>query len=287
MQAKSVILILAVALTGMAIAIVYSLDQYNNIIDSKEKISLNGANSSEPITKSKTLGQPGSYSIENAIPLCVITFDDGYSSQYGAYTYMASKGIRGTIYVITDLIGHRGSLTYLTLEQLHEIYNAGWDIGSHTDSHPDMTNLTEQQSEEHIEKAYDYLILYGFTRSAHHFAYPFGAYNDKAITALQAQGVLTARTVDGGYETLPYNMFRLKAQGGNNVTLTRSYIDSAMASGKTVFLIFHVLTEGTPQNNDEYKLSDFHDIIDYIVKKKLKCMTISEWYNYAQNMSRR
>ena len=74
----------------------------------------------------------------------LITIDDGYRSAYEiAYPILRRHGYTAALFVYTDFIG--SSAKSLTWEQLEEMKAAGFDVGSHTMTHCD---LTEKRAEE-------------------------------------------------------------------------------------------------------------------------------------------
>lgn len=71
---------------------------------------------------------------------CVaLTFDDGWSGVYNyAYPILKRYGGTATLYVYTNYVDVGGRS--MTWEQYREMLAAGFEIGSHTVSHPDLTN---------------------------------------------------------------------------------------------------------------------------------------------------
>lgn len=68
-----------------------------------------------------------------ARPKMIIGFDDGYLSQHTeGYRYMSKYGLLGTIGVVSNLIGANN---YMSVAQLREMYDAGWDMVGHTQGH--------------------------------------------------------------------------------------------------------------------------------------------------------
>src|SRR5574337_745077 len=66
-------------------------------------------------------------------PTLLLMFDDGYSSQYSeAALYMGSKGLKGSIGVVSSLVGTNG---YMNAAILQTLYNSGWDLINHSASH--------------------------------------------------------------------------------------------------------------------------------------------------------
>jgi peptidoglycan/xylan/chitin deacetylase (PgdA/CDA1 family) len=73
-------------------------------------------------------------------PRCVaMTFDDGWSGVYRyAYPILKRYGATATLYLYTNYIGVGGRSN--TWDQYREMLANGFEIGSHTVSHPDLTN---------------------------------------------------------------------------------------------------------------------------------------------------
>ena len=101
----------------------------------------------------------------------VITFDDGHQSIYdNAMPIMQSYGFPGVFYIVANRIN--GSPDFVTAEQLKEMIEAGWEVGSHSYSHLDLTlnhNLADKeigQSKTDLE--------YTLATKVLTFAYPYG-----------------------------------------------------------------------------------------------------------------
>lgn len=227
------------------------------------------------------------YAGKKTRPKLVITFDDGWESQLTeAYSYMATKGLKGTCYIPFDNIG---TANYMTEANLATLYNAGWDIGNHTYNHTNLTTLgTQAEMEEEISLNTAYLNSLGFTRSSLHFAYPNGAYNDTVLLAVAAQNIKTARTVIGtaAFMTVqpPDDFYHLRIQNlGNTDALANieAKIDRCIEEGDVLFLNGHKLVV-TPTVTTEFGISDFQALMDYIKTKVdaglIDVVTISEWY---------
>ena len=77
----------------------------------------------------------------------VITIDDGYRSVYEiAYPILLKYGFTAAVFVYTDFISV-GSKA-LTWDQLREMKASGFEVGSHTASHCDLTRPLEGESDQ-------------------------------------------------------------------------------------------------------------------------------------------
>jgi peptidoglycan/xylan/chitin deacetylase (PgdA/CDA1 family) len=67
----------------------------------------------------------------------VITFDDGNEDVFkNALPIMQQYGYVGTAYIVVNYIGAEG---FDTSDEINQLITAGWEIGSHTMSHADLT----------------------------------------------------------------------------------------------------------------------------------------------------
>jgi peptidoglycan/xylan/chitin deacetylase (PgdA/CDA1 family) len=214
-----------------------------------------------------------------AMPRCVIGFDDGGVTGYTeGYSYMHGNSLNGTIYIITNFVGHTDMMT---ISQLHEMYNAGWAISNHTSDHTALAGHAAEEVAEKILDGQNYLLSNGFDRSARHLAYPSGSYDD-TVVAITHELTATARTVDGAYQPAPvvdYHLIYGKVIGKkNSLAEAKNYVDTAIMRGCTVVLGFHHIVTAA-NDNTEWSIDNFRALINYIIAKKIKCVSIDEWYN--------
>ena len=101
----------------------------------------------------------------------IITFDDGHLDNYtAAYPIMKKYGYTGVLYIVYNYIGADG---YMNAEQIQEMHANGWEVGSHSLNHYDLTKLDDAaKHKEIIESRTRLEQLLGFPILT--FAYPFG-----------------------------------------------------------------------------------------------------------------
>ena len=257
-----------------------------------------GANWTRPMTAMKIraytqTGKTGyvtfdsfSYAQET-MPRCLLTFDDGYDSIYTvAYAKMNPLGLKGTIYITKNIVEEATSpYGAITKEHLNEMYEAGWAIANHTVSHPYLDTLTQSQVKDELMGCYEWLIENGWSRAAKHVAYPYGnIITSSMIAACQSADMLTGRSIFGTSFPVQYlpvdNMYVLKSHClGIPATLAsmKVFIDKAIRNNGTINFFGHALEDGHVSGS-YWGATDFNGLIDYIVSRKIPCITIDEWY---------
>jgi len=129
----------------------------------------------------------------------VITFDDSYEDLYrDGFPIMQEYGFKGTIFVITGYIGllngwdvNLGGLKFrhLNWNQMKEIQRAGFEFGSHTINHPDLTRIGSQNIESEVRNSKSELED-RLGEEVQFISFPFGRYNREVITICRESGYL-------------------------------------------------------------------------------------------------
>lgn len=147
----------------------------------------------------------------------VLSFDDGVLGQYVfGLPILREKGWAGQLNLKSE-----GS--DLSTSQVKKMIRAGWEIASHTISHPDLTTLdanalkTELEgSKKQLEDELGVEIV--------NFCYPAGRYDDQVIAAVEAAGYRGATTVNPGLaeKSMPFELNRIRINRGDGAeTLAR------------------------------------------------------------------
>lgn len=114
----------------------------------------------------------------------VLTFDDGYLSVITeGLPVLAAHGFAGTVFLVTGLVGmtaaearkHHPDIErdLLDWRQAAELLQAGFEIGSHTVSHPDLTRLAPAEQERELADARSQLEQ-ALQTPVESLAYPYG-----------------------------------------------------------------------------------------------------------------
>jgi peptidoglycan/xylan/chitin deacetylase (PgdA/CDA1 family) len=135
----------------------------------------------------------------------VVTFDDGMRNNHNvALPILRELGIPATVFVTIDFIGGSspwvgagGDGAMLSEAELRDLVRAGWELGAHTMTHADLSQLDYEQCRREIAQSREALER-TFGVEVRTFAYPFGRYGPAALAATRDAGLLAAVTTGSG-----------------------------------------------------------------------------------------
>jgi peptidoglycan/xylan/chitin deacetylase (PgdA/CDA1 family) len=135
-----------------------------------------------------------------------ITFDDGYRSTLDAKVALDRVGYPATVFVVTDFVGGGERLSWPGIEHWQEGYSAeleslrwddlelllesGWEIGSHTRTHPFLPRVGADELEDELAGSREVLI--GRLGRCDAFAYPYGGTTPAVRLAVASSGYVAA-----------------------------------------------------------------------------------------------
>ena len=142
----------------------------------------------------------------------VISFDDGYLDVYeNAFPIMERYGFTGTVYIVANRLESDG---FLQVEQLKELIDQGWDVGSHGMTHTELTQNHALVRKEILQSRLDLENALGI--KVFSFAYPFGSLDwyisYKVYDYGYRAGVAVGNLVTHSSGTI-YNLSRREIQG--------------------------------------------------------------------------
>jgi len=158
----------------------------------------------------KTLAQPvkAPASARAASAIVTLTFDNSYESQFtNALPIMQKYKIKGTVFLETQDMAEETTDGMFTMSwpQASQWWQAGWELGSHSISNPDMTTLAGDQAE--IEFGVSWALIAKHTEALPYaFASPLGRFNDTLLAALHSLYGAHVATVEGT-DTEPFAGF--------------------------------------------------------------------------------
>lgn len=134
----------------------------------------------------------------------VITIDDGYRSAYDfAYPILKQHGFKATIFVYSDFIGT--SLNAVTWDQLREMKADGFEVGSHSVTHCDLTKKIADEDNKAFRERIEREILVSkqiidkeLSQDTRSIAYPYGKYNQSLLSICEQGGYRVGLSVQRG-----------------------------------------------------------------------------------------
>lgn len=153
----------------------------------------------------------------------VLTFDDGYLSVFEhALPVMAELGFSATVFLVTGMMGMNASQAraahadfsgdLLSWDQAESLVSAGFEIGSHTVSHPDLRRLSPAEQEQELVESKT-LLEQRLQPRVDALAYPYGYFNADLLTttARHYRQACTTRLGRCGLQADPFQLNRVDA----------------------------------------------------------------------------
>ncbi len=143
----------------------------------------------------------------------VVTFDDAYASVLErALPAMSVLGVPATVYVPTAYIAAEGALQWesmqrwldtpyedelrcMSWEDLRSLAAAGWEVGSHTSTHPKLPSLADAELAAELADS-KARCEEEIGQPCRALAYPFSAYDRRVMDAARAAGYESATILD-------------------------------------------------------------------------------------------
>lgn len=214
----------------------------------------------------------------------VFTFDDGYRNTHElSFPILKQHGLAATAFIITGLVHPKnwnGKPT-MTWQQIHELYDAGWDIESHCVTHLWLKSLSLEEKQFELKQSKDTLKEQGFDPVG--LSYPFGDWgsSDRPIPEVVKQNYKWGRCVtDIEYMDASKDRYFIPAVQMPNKDYTmeeaKKAVDGAIELKKALVLILHrVLPE---KDSLVTSVADLANFCDYVHKKvevgELRCLTL-------------
>lgn len=220
-------------------------------------------------------------------------FDDGRADNYTvAFPLLQAANLKATIYTVPSWFGTDG---YITTAQAQTMYAAGIDIANHSNTHPHLPLLTDEEQAAEFTTAKNTLDAAEMTRASAHMAYPYTQSNASGIAAMVAAGMLTGRAGGtlGSYEFMSMvNVHDGKGLYDLRLTVYPPDMDADLAAIKVKLdyikahkdigaLLFHSIG-GDQEDPYNFPEADFVEVLNYINQLGLPSMTISEWLTNYQ-----
>jgi peptidoglycan/xylan/chitin deacetylase (PgdA/CDA1 family) len=159
------------------------------------------------------------------------------------------------MYILTEDLNQPGIMTDA---QIIELKNFGFEIASHSVSHPHLTLLNTTQLDSELKNS-QIMLQNKFNVPVSNFASPYGEYNDEVIQYIKKY-YKSHRSVDVGFNAKNnFDIYNIKVKNVNSnvpASTVLEWVDEAKASKTWLVLVYHDILVGgdfftsTPQNLD-------------------------------------
>lgn len=157
--------------------------------------------------------------------ILVVSFDDGFASVFErALPVTAALEVPATVFVPTSYVAsplamqwssldrwagtpHEDELRCMDWEALRGLVEAGWEVGSHTDTHAKLTELSDAELDAELSES-KRRCEEGVGQPCETLAYPFGAHDRRVMERARAAGYAAAVILDGGLAIPPGSLVR-------------------------------------------------------------------------------
>jgi peptidoglycan/xylan/chitin deacetylase (PgdA/CDA1 family) len=210
-----------------------------------------------------------------------LTFDDGQASHYSTLSMLSQRGMVGTYYINSANVA--SSSYYMTWPQIHDLANAGNEIGGHTLHHVDLTTVSTAEATTEICDDRTNLINNGFSPVSS-FAYPYAASNTSVEQIVKGCGYSSGRSVGNinsitvctscpYAETIPPpDPYYLRTPDSASTTTTLSDLQTYVTNAEThgggwVILVFHGICDNSCTSSNSLSPSIFTAFLDWLAPR--------------------
>jgi peptidoglycan/xylan/chitin deacetylase (PgdA/CDA1 family) len=146
-----------------------------------------------------------------------VTFDDAYRSVLQlADPILGRLGLPGTIFVPTAFATTTGPMTWagidrwlggphehelfpLSWDELDDLAGRGWEVGSHTRTHPRLTELPDQELMRELRSSREECET-RLGRPCRSIAYPYGSVDERVASAAREAGYLAGAALPDRFD---------------------------------------------------------------------------------------
>jgi peptidoglycan/xylan/chitin deacetylase (PgdA/CDA1 family) len=169
------------------------------------------------VSLSHSLGQAPLEPIPNSGPVpiphnrcALLTFDHGFSTDYEVvYPLLKAKGYPAIFFLVTEMLGKKDMLGF---QEVISLRKAGFIIGSHTISHPRLTDISLSEAKNEIEGSKK-ILEDNIHERIDFFSYPYGDLNEDIVNLVKEAGYKAAFLISPWMRRYRYSRFTIPRWG--------------------------------------------------------------------------
>jgi len=163
----------------------------------------------------------------------LITFDDGHLNNYTtAFPIMKKYGFTGVLYIVANYMGVD---QYMTADQIKEMAAAGWEVGSHSISHADLTALDPYRQRYEVVESRT-ILEEALGVPVRTIAYPFGISSPGVIDYAHFAGYIGGMSLGYTYDQGVGNLFTMQRRDIKGTYDVKQFAAFLPWQGDPVFL---------------------------------------------------
>ena len=189
------------------------------------------------------------YSVEMTEKKVALTFDAAWGSDktQKIVDILTENGVKGTFFLV-------GFWVEANADKVKMIDDAGFDIGTHSSTHPKMSTLSEKQMEKELSSSMNQITnITG--KKVEFFRPPYGDYNDALINVATGLGL---KTIQWDVDTLDWK--------GISAEEILARIKTSVKNGSIILC----------HNNSDHIVDALPQIISYLKSENYEIVKISE-----------
>jgi peptidoglycan/xylan/chitin deacetylase (PgdA/CDA1 family) len=173
------------------------------------------------------------------VPLLSFVFDDGFDTDRTiGLDVFREEGVVASSAIITDRIGLPD---YMTADQIRQLEAAGWEIMSHTVSHPNLRALSEPQLDAELRLSRE--TLEGLGLRVRNVVYP-GNKSNALVELVAGRYYRSGRGGGNAFDDASTSPLRLRSyEIKDDLAKLERRMDEACARGEWLILYHHRIME--------------------------------------------
>jgi len=182
----------------------------------------------------------------------IFRFDDSHERHYTDYfPVLQDHGYSAIEAVVKQSVGHSDRLS---VQQLLELQEAGWDLCNHTTKHQNIRHLSDGELRRNVREMNDWFDQYGIEQGTDMHVYTFSAYDGQSLDVLSEHFEMA---FGGGGATNysltnPLTVNSFNAESG--IEETKELLDRVASNRSLAVLMFH----------DEFSRAEFREIVEHV-----------------------
>ncbi|RJR44071.1 MAG: hypothetical protein C4567_04770 [Deltaproteobacteria bacterium] len=224
--------------------------------------------------------QPAAKALENPFPfwngMVTFAFDDGHRGIYeNALPIFLNYGVVATLCPVVGAI-ENGEDWIVTWPELQEFDEAGWEIGSHTMTHADLTKLSDKELDYELGTSKKLLADHDLTAKT--VVFPYSSFDARVLdyaTRYYENSRGYASKELNGVDCDRYAILSREVTAATPPDEVISWIKEAVETQKWLVIVFHDVVSGTSQDY-QYRAGDLEKIIAFVAENDILAPTIDQ-----------